>query len=759
MTKKLALVVIAVLLLGPMFALVGVGLLMNPAATADCTVPGGSVEVGDVPDELDVETRSGERFTLNHDQLTHAATIIETGSGIEGVGRPGVKVALMAALTESTLRQLANTSAYPESADYPNDGDGSDNDSLGLFQMRPQSGWGSVEDLMDPTYQASAFYGGPDGPNHGSPRGLVDIPGWEQMDPAEAAQAVEVSAYPDRYRDYDPVAETILDALSASGGPTVEPAGRAVTAAAPAERGSSGVVFPLPEDTWVATSPFGPRTHPITGEQTMHTGSDFAAPDGTPILAAADGSVTVAEYSDASGGIVVPNGTLGHRYSADGEGRWNLELDDLDPALSLLGHHEDVAEVLLPRFDTAGQGGRGDVARDPAGHLTGEGAHTTDGSRARAAQRVEADHVQVRRRKRQPADGPERRPEAGGPDDRLHAGALQLVEAGHHRAGVEQTGVAGAAHLRHRHDVPAEVRAARVFSAACDGEETLPVLAEQVGAVDAVRHERGRATRVPVGLDAQGRVLAGGECQVGGDLRAGVARPDHGDAPARDILRAPVLRGVELGARKAPGHVGDERGGPDPGGHHHVARGDALGQDPEPGGRARRRDPLHALHPFRAPDGEFVALLVAREVVHHVVARREAVRGRHGPAGQVGELGPGEQGERIPVVRPRPARLFARVQHHKRHPVFAQVVGGSQAGLPTADDYGVVVPARHRPRHRPRRVSSAVASRIHPAMRPAGAVASPYSVRAASFAAAAWMFTASTIASTTAAWYKSGRSR
>lgn len=152
MTKKLALVVIAVLLLGPMFALVGVGLLMNPAATADCTVPGGSVEVGEVPDELDVETRSGERFTLNHDQLTHAATIIETGSGIEGVGRPGIKVALMAALTESTLRQLANTSAYPESADYPNDGDGSDNDSLGLFQMRPQSGWGSVEDLMDPTY-------------------------------------------------------------------------------------------------------------------------------------------------------------------------------------------------------------------------------------------------------------------------------------------------------------------------------------------------------------------------------------------------------------------------------------------------------------------------------------------------------------------------------------------------------------------------------------------------------------------------------
>src|SRR5699024_11769818 len=112
------------------------------------------------------------------------------------ITRDGLVIALMAALTESTLRQLANTSAYPESANYPNDGDGSDHDSLGLFQMRPQSGWGTVAELMDPTYQARAFFGGPDGPNYPSPRGLLDIPGWEQLDKGEAAQAVEVSAYP-----------------------------------------------------------------------------------------------------------------------------------------------------------------------------------------------------------------------------------------------------------------------------------------------------------------------------------------------------------------------------------------------------------------------------------------------------------------------------------------------------------------------------------------------------------------------------------
>ena len=61
----------------------------------------------------------------------------------------------------------------------------------------------------------------------------------------------------------------------------------------------------LPEGTWALTSPFGMRVHPITGERKMHTGTDFAAPDGTPILAAADGTVSVAEFSGGYGGLIV----------------------------------------------------------------------------------------------------------------------------------------------------------------------------------------------------------------------------------------------------------------------------------------------------------------------------------------------------------------------------------------------------------------------------------------------------------------------
>lgn len=313
MVKKLALAALALVFLAPSLVLVGVGVVMNPAASASCTVAGASVRVGDVPDELEVTTANGETFTLNNQQLTHAATIIETGTSIDGVTRDGLVIALMAALTESTLRMLSNTSVYPESADYPNDGDGSDNDSLGLFQMRPQSGWGTVAELMDPTYQAQAFFGGPTGPNHPSPRGLLDIPGWEQMDKGEAAQAVEVSAYPDRYRNYEPVAEAILTTLTgttttasagASAGDATVPAAQTVAAE------SSRVVFPVPAGTWVLTSEYGPRVHPISGESSFHTGTDFAAPDGTPILAAADGTVTVAEFSGGYGGLIVIEHTL-----------------------------------------------------------------------------------------------------------------------------------------------------------------------------------------------------------------------------------------------------------------------------------------------------------------------------------------------------------------------------------------------------------------------------------------------------------------
>ncbi|GEP40106.1 hypothetical protein NPS01_37690 [Nocardioides psychrotolerans] len=307
--RKAILVGLAALLLGPATCLMGMAVLLNPAAQASCR-PTAGMTVGAVPNHLVVTTGSGTRFTLTRAQLTHAATVINTGGRTAGVGRDGVIVALMAALTESTLRMLSNTAAHPESASYPNDGDGGDNDSLGLFQMRPSTGWGSVANLMDPSYQARAFFGGPSGPNHGSPRGLLDIPGWKQLPKGSAAQAVEVSAHPDRYANFEPVAETILTALTR--GPS---SSNGATAGVPE---TSRVVFPLPAGTWVRTSGFGIRVHPITGVRKLHTGGDFAAPSGTPILAAADGRVAFAGPATGYGNLILIEHTVNEHRLATG---------------------------------------------------------------------------------------------------------------------------------------------------------------------------------------------------------------------------------------------------------------------------------------------------------------------------------------------------------------------------------------------------------------------------------------------------------
>jgi hypothetical protein len=138
------------------------------------------------------------------------------------------------------------------------------------------------------------------------------------MGKGEAAQAVEVSAYPDRYDNYSACRRvTILDALLGTDtGPAAGDAPEAVPAVAGVTE-SSRVVFPLPEGTWTPTSPYGPRTHPITGDQSFHTGSDFSAADGTPILAAADGTVTVAEYTGGYGGLVVIEHTIRRRHGGD----------------------------------------------------------------------------------------------------------------------------------------------------------------------------------------------------------------------------------------------------------------------------------------------------------------------------------------------------------------------------------------------------------------------------------------------------------
>lgn len=75
----------------------------------------------------------------------------------------------------------------------------SDHDSVGSVQQRSSAGWGSVAELMIPTFNDGAFEGGPQGPNRGSPRGLLDVQGWQLMDKGAAAQSVQGSSLPEPY--------------------------------------------------------------------------------------------------------------------------------------------------------------------------------------------------------------------------------------------------------------------------------------------------------------------------------------------------------------------------------------------------------------------------------------------------------------------------------------------------------------------------------------------------------------------------------
>lgn len=138
---------------------------------------------------------------LNQAQMDNARVIVQVGVELK-VPRDGLIVAVATAMQESNLRNLASD-VLPESKKYANQGSGSDHDSVGLFQQRPSSGWGTVRELMTPTYAARKFY-----------EALRRIDGWQRLSLTAAAQAVQVSAYPGAYAKHESRATTIIDALT-----------------------------------------------------------------------------------------------------------------------------------------------------------------------------------------------------------------------------------------------------------------------------------------------------------------------------------------------------------------------------------------------------------------------------------------------------------------------------------------------------------------------------------------------------------------
>lgn len=140
---------------------------------------------------------SGGITLLDAEMETNARVIVKVGRNL-GVSDYGIVIALAAAMQESSLRNI----------DYGH------LDSVGLFQQRPSSGWGTVAQLTNAEHAAKLFYGGPSNPNKGITSGLLDVAGWSSLTVTQAAQRVQISAFPDAYAKWETSARFWLSELS-----------------------------------------------------------------------------------------------------------------------------------------------------------------------------------------------------------------------------------------------------------------------------------------------------------------------------------------------------------------------------------------------------------------------------------------------------------------------------------------------------------------------------------------------------------------
>ncbi|MFV2110300.1 hypothetical protein [Micromonospora sp. LOL_015] len=153
--------------------------LAAPVAAAGSGVDAGTLTPHGVQGEQ-------SRITLSGEQTDNVKGII-AATKKAGMDERAAVVAIATALQESKLENLGHL------------GDRNDHDSQGLFQQRPSSGWGTVEQITDVEYSTTAFL-----------NGLKAVDGWQDMALTEAAQAVQVSAYPDHYAQWETQAAELV---------------------------------------------------------------------------------------------------------------------------------------------------------------------------------------------------------------------------------------------------------------------------------------------------------------------------------------------------------------------------------------------------------------------------------------------------------------------------------------------------------------------------------------------------------------------
>jgi hypothetical protein len=138
---------------------------------------------------------------LDHTQMKNAALIVRAGQDL-GISQRGQIIAVATAMQESNLYNRASH-VVPESLNYAHQGTGADYDSVGLFQQRYTTGWGTVKTIMNPAKSATSFY-----------KALQRVDGWQNMPITVAAQTVQGSAFPDAYAKHQDNATQVVHTLN-----------------------------------------------------------------------------------------------------------------------------------------------------------------------------------------------------------------------------------------------------------------------------------------------------------------------------------------------------------------------------------------------------------------------------------------------------------------------------------------------------------------------------------------------------------------
>lgn len=206
--------------------LIGLGIVGGIAGSSQASAAScGGAGLPDAEYESGGDSTSTDSTDGLHAQQVKNAKIIDAEAIKAKLSGRATLVALMTGLQESTLLNL----------------DHGDRDSVGVFQQRPSTGWGTKEQIMNVSYSARMFFLGGDG---GDPPGLADIAGWERMDLGDAAQKVQRSAAPTLYAGQESEARRIAKEaginLTRSGTASTQPSGTPSGGATPPSDAPSG---------------------------------------------------------------------------------------------------------------------------------------------------------------------------------------------------------------------------------------------------------------------------------------------------------------------------------------------------------------------------------------------------------------------------------------------------------------------------------------------------------------------------------------